>query len=204
MITLDHIAVSGTDLDAATAAVEAALGVPLQPGGRHDLFGTHNRLLGLEDGLYLEAIAIDPQAETPMRTRWFDLDRLDGPPRLSNWICRTGDLDTVLADLPGAGTPVALRRGALEWDMAVPADGRLPFDNLHPALIRWRTAQHPAATLVASGCRLRQLTVIHPEAVALRDALAAHLDDARVVFEPGDAPRLVASFDTPHGPRELA
>jgi len=40
------------------------LGVPFQPGGRHDVFGTHNALLGLADGLYIEAIAIaiDPDA----------------------------------------------------------------------------------------------------------------------------------------------
>ena len=92
MLELDHLAVSGATLEAARAAVEDALGVPMQPGGEHDVFHTHNTLLGLEDGLYLEAIAINPAAPTPDRPRWFDLDRFEGSARLSNWICRTDDI----------------------------------------------------------------------------------------------------------------
>jgi hypothetical protein len=32
--------------------------------------------------------------------------------------------------LPGTGIPVDLARGDYRWRMAVPADGRLPFDSL--------------------------------------------------------------------------
>ena len=73
MIEFDHIAISGETLAEATEHVEAALGVSLQPGGEHAVFHTHNTLLGLEDGLYLEAIAINPNAPTPDRPaglRW--------------------------------------------------------------------------------------------------------------------------------------
>jgi hypothetical protein len=202
MLELDHIAVSAETVEAAAAAVEAALGVALQPGGRHDRFGTHNRLLGLADGLYLEAIAVDPEAPEPDRPRWFGLDRFSGPPRLSNWICRTRDLDGVLAALPGAGQAVALKRGDLAWSMAVPAAGGLPFDNLHPAVIRWECDIHPSAILKDAGCALRRLVVVHPEAGALRDLLAPVLRDARVCFEPGD-PALLAEIATPHGLRVL-
>lgn len=204
MLELDHIAVAGETLDVATEAVETALGVGLRPGGRHDVFFTHNRLLGLADGLYLEAIAIDPDAPAPARPRWFDLDRFSGTARLTNWICRSDDLDADLAHLgAGAGAPVALSRGDLRWRMAVPADGRLPFDNCHPALIQWDCDQHPAALLPASGCALRRLMVAHPEAAELRARLAPLLDEAsRVEFEPGP-PGLMAEIDTPHGLRVL-
>ncbi len=203
MIDLDHIAVAGETLDAATDAVETALGVRLQSGGQHALFGTHNRLLGLADGLYLEVIAIDPDARTPDRARWFDLDRFSGSPRLTNWICRTSDIVGTLAALPdGAGTPVAVARGDLRWQMAVPGDGRLPFDNAFPALIQWQGDVHPAALLQESGCRLVRLTVSHPEAEVMVEALAPHLNDPRIVIETG-APGLVAEFDTPHGRRVL-
>lgn len=37
-------------------------------------FGTHNRCLGMEDGIYLEVIAVDPEAPPPSRPRWFGLD----------------------------------------------------------------------------------------------------------------------------------
>lgn len=157
---LDHLALAARTLDAASDAIESALGVAMQPGGRHQMFSTHNRLLGLEGGLYLEAIAIDPDAPDPGRARWFDLDRFQGPARLCNWICRTGDLEATLAQMPaGAGDPVGLSRGDLRWRMAVPESGRLPFDNLFPALIQWQGTLHPGAVLAPSGCALRRLVV---------------------------------------------
>ncbi len=197
---LDHLAVAGESLEAALAHVEEALGVPLQPGGQHEVFGTHNYLLGLADGLYLEAIAVDPNVEPQRSPRWFDLDRFSGAPRISNWICRCYEMADVLRKLPsGVGAPVALTRGDLRWDMAVPKDGILPFDNMFPALIEWHSA-HPAPRLTQQGCALERLVIAHPEAGALRDALP--LKDNRVEFETGAA-GFEASFSTPHGRRVL-
>ena len=200
---LDHIAISGSTLEAAAAHVEHALGVTLQPGGEHAVFHTHNRLLGLEDGLYLEAIAVNPAAPAPNRPRWFDLDRFEGSPRLTNWICRTEALATTLARI-GAdlGAPVDLQRGDLRWRMAVPDTGVLPFDNRAPALIEWQAGVHPATRLEPTGVRLRRLTVLHPHAAQLAELFAPHLSDDRVRFESG-ASALAAAFDTPNGPREL-
>lgn len=198
---LDHFAIAANTLAEATAHVEEALGVPLQPGGEHAVFGTHNRLLGLADGLYLEAIAIDPEATPERQPRWFDLDRFDGAARITNWICRSSDLDSTLAALPvDAGAPVSLTRGDLSWQMAVPKSGILPYDNIFPALIQWQ-GPHPAPRLTQQGCSLRRLVVSHPEAQALAELLP--LDDARVVFEPGPA-ALRAEIDTPHGLRHLS
>lgn len=200
---LDHIAVAAARLEEGTAHVAACLGVRPGPGGEHGVFHTHNTLLGLEDGLYLEAIAANPQAPAPDRPRWFDLDRHVGPPRLGNWICRCDDLDATLAALPGGfGTPVDLQRGDLRWRMAVPASGVLPFDNCAPALMEWGPGGHPADRLPASGCRLRALHVSHPEAQALADLLAPHLGDPRIHFVTGPA-GLRAEFDTPQGERQL-
>ena len=203
MIAFDHIAIAGDSLAAAQTHVEEALGVPLQEGGAHDVFFTHNALLGLEDGLYLEAIAINPAAPTPDRRRWFDLDRFAGPPRLTNWICRSDDLKRVLATLPSdMGMPVDLRRGDLRWRMAVPQTGILPFDNMAPALIEWQTKTHPATRLAPSGVRLLHLTVSHPKAAKLEDMLSSQLTDDRITFESG-AVGLQAEFSTPHGRRKI-
>lgn len=200
----DHIAISGETLSHAIDHVQDALGVSLQSGGKHDVFHTHNALLGLEDGLYLEAIAINPDAPKPTRARWFALDDFKGAARLSNWICRTSDLASVLAQMPfDVGQPVSLQRDDLRWQMAVPHDGRLPFDNLAPALIQWQTTPHPATKLMASGCRLRRLTITHPIADQLNEALSHFLEDDRIAFETGGA-SLTADFDTPHGSRTLA
>ncbi|WP_456390287.1 VOC family protein [Profundibacter sp.] len=203
MLELDHLAVSAATLDEGVAVVEEALGVSLAGGGAHPLMGTHNRLLGLGD-VYLEVISINPAAPAPDHPRWFDLDRFCGAPRLSNWICRTDYLSAAIAASPdGVGAPVALARADLKWQMAVPKDGILPFDNAYPALIQWEGSAHPAARLEDVGCRLRGLEVIHPDAIALKAALAGQFDDPRVLFSIGNAVVYRAEIDTPHGVRVL-
>lgn len=199
---LDHLAVAAESLEAGRAAVEERLGLQLEAGGRHAHFGTHNLLLGLEDGLYLEVIARDPEAPAPGYPRWFDLDRFAGAPRLQTWICAVDDLDAALARHGGAGAAVALSRGDLRWRMAVPETGVLPWDNRFPALIEWQGTAHPAQRLTASGARLERLVVSHPEAATLQAELAPVLQDARVVFVPG-ASALLAEIATPHGKRVL-
>lgn len=64
---VDHLVVAAAGLDAGAAWLEAHLGAPLAPGGRHAAMGTHNRLLRLGPRLYLELIAIDPDAARPGR-----------------------------------------------------------------------------------------------------------------------------------------
>ena len=63
--------------------------------------------------------------------------------------------------------------------MAIPADGKLPFDGMFPSLIQW-DSPHPAPAIPDGGARLVALTLSHPDAGALRAALAPFLDDTRV------------------------
>ncbi len=204
MIELDHIAVAGETLEAAVAHVEACLGVPLDPGGVHMEMGTHNRLLSLGPGVYLEAIAVNPEARSPERPRWFDLDRFEGAPRLTNWIARSADLVAALAAAPeGMGVPIPFQRGQFSWSMAVPGTGRLPFDGAAPALIQWDGAAHPADFLEDRGCRLRTLRVEHPEAAELLVDFPALGALRGIELACGAAPRLVATIRTPHGERVL-
>ena len=203
MLSLDHLAVSALSLSSGVAAVEYALGVPLSPGGRHALMSTHNRLLNLGD-IYLEVIAPDPEAPDPGRPRWFDLDAFSGRPRLTNWVCATDDLDHALAAAPqGSGRATDLERGDLRWRMAVPDDGRLPFGGAYPALIQWTGGGHPATRLPDVGVRLSVLEIAHPEAPALRAALAGRLSDPRVQIVDGPSKAMRATFATPHGARLL-
>ena len=88
-LEFDHLAVCGETLAEATAHVEDVLGTSLEPGGVHVEMGTHNRLLSLGPGMYLEAIAVNPEAAHPGRPRWFDLDRFRGAPRLTG-LCLDG------------------------------------------------------------------------------------------------------------------
>ncbi|OYX45307.1 MAG: polyphosphate kinase [Rhodobacterales bacterium 32-67-9] len=201
MAAFDHLAVSAATLEEGAVAVEQALGLPLGPGGVHPFMGTHNRLLGLGEGEYLEVIAIDPAAPKPPHPRWFRLDRFSGPPRLTNWIVRTDDLEAALAAAPaGAGRAVDLERGSYRWRMGVPTDGCLPYDDAFPALIEWTGALHPAAALPELGCRLVRLEIAHPDAAALRAALPCA--DPRMIVVPGKR-ALRATIATPHGERHL-
>ncbi|MGR3393900.1 MULTISPECIES: VOC family protein [Rhodobacterales] len=198
-LQLDHIAVLGESLEEAVAHSEAAVGMPLLPGGEHPRYGTHNQLLGLGHGLYLEAMSIDPAAPPPEEPRWFGLDRFEGPARLDKWICRVTDMDAALEALPMAGRPVELSRGRLRWVMSVPEDGMLPFDGMFPALIEWRSPVPAGAMLSASGTTLARLVVTHPEAEALEALLAPHLNAPLVQFATGDAPGLRAELRNAQG-----
>ncbi len=68
---LDHLVITAATLEQGVAWCEATLGATPGPGGQHALFGTHNRLMKVEGeghaGVYLEIIAIDPQAPAPGR-----------------------------------------------------------------------------------------------------------------------------------------
>ncbi|MGB3177350.1 MAG: VOC family protein [Albidovulum sp.] len=201
MAQFDHLAVSAQSIEEGAAAVEAALGVPLEAGGKHPFMGTHNRLLSLGAGEYLEVIAVDPDAAAPTHPRWFRLDRFAGASRLTNWIARVTDLDTALAQAPaGAGVARDLARGDYRWRMAVPQDGCLPYDDAWPAFIQWHGDAHPAQNLADIGCRLARLEISHPESDSLRRLLP--LSDPRVSIVTGDK-EIRATIATPHGLRVL-
>lgn len=59
---LDHLVVAARTLDEGAQYVTEALGVEPAPGGRHPGMRTHNRLLSLWGGQYLEIIACEPEA----------------------------------------------------------------------------------------------------------------------------------------------
>ena len=200
MITLDHIAISGNTLEEATDFVSSRLGVKLQDGGCHDYFGTHNRLLRLSNGIYLEAIAINPRAKKITFPRWFNLDNFTGNPRITNWICRSEDLYSEVKRLSFSRTKIIqIKRGELEWHMALPEDGLLPFDGAFPAILKW-TTDPPLKKLIPSGCSLKHMTIFHPKAVKLQEKLK-NFKDPRISFETHVDTKFFAEFNTPHGPR---
>ena len=177
---LDHLVVTAATLASGVDLVETTLGQPMDGGGDHVAMGTHNRLMSLGPEDYLEVIAVNPDATAPGRPRFFDLDNRTGAAALTNWVLRVDDLSEALDLSPaGTGQGVALSRGPYAWRMAVPADGKLPFDGLFPSLIQWDSA-HPAPAIPDGGARLISLTLTHPEAGALAAALAPLFSDPRV------------------------
>ncbi|MDE9450886.1 VOC family protein [Aliiroseovarius sp. Z3] len=199
---IDHLVVSSATLSEGVACLEDLLGVPMAGGGDHPLMGTHNALLSLGPSIYLEVIAVNPDAPTPPRARWFDLDYFTGPTRLTNWALRVPDLPDALHRAPdGMGDALALERGDYSWDMAIPQDGRLPFSGCAPGLLSWK-GQQPAPNLPDHGLRLAALEITHPEAEALSVALIPLVADGRISVHAGE-PSLNAWLDTANGLVEL-
>lgn len=210
MAVPDHLVLAARDLDAGAAWLEARLGVALAAGGKHGLMGTHNRLLGLGEGLYLELIAVDPGAPSPARPRWFGLDALtfaDERPRLIHWVARSEDLGRDLSNCRhDPGEILTMERGDYRWRITVPADGHLPGDGLLPTLIQWDVPFHPAQRLPESGCRLMKLEGFHPDPEPLRTALSALGLGLRLDLHScpaGEPAQLVAYLKTPRGLVEL-
>lgn len=191
---LDHLAICAADLAEGVAWAEARFGVPMGAGGKHARYGTHNRLLGLANGLYLEVIAPDPDAPID-GPRWFGLDTFSGPPRLANWICRVPNLAAALQDFPECGPAEALERDGLRWDIGVPPGGSLPMGGALPTLIEWHVAHPPGESLPPSGVTFLSLDILHPQA----DALAARLSVPGVRFAVDSCFSLSARFATPTG-----
>jgi hypothetical protein len=94
-VRLDHVVYGVQDLDAAQARIERELGLAVEPGGRHEGQGTHNRIVPLA-GAYLELLAIADRAEaetSPVGRLLVErIDRGDG---LVAWACTVDDVDAV-------------------------------------------------------------------------------------------------------------
>ena len=205
-IRFDHLVIAARTLDEGVAWVERRLGVEAGPGGKHDVMGTHNRLLSLGPGRFLEVIAIDPGAPAPLQPRWFELDaprmqaRLEQGPALIHWVARTDNIEAAVdATYPAATPVVALARGAFRWKIAVPADGSMPRGGIAPTLIQW-FSQHPTEVLADGGCRLESLVLRHPDAPAILHALRfAGLSTEDPVQAHHEGGGLEASIRTPKG-----
>lgn len=207
---LDHLAVTAPSLAVGAAWVRDILGVAPEGGGEHPRMGTHNLLLRLGEGLFLEVIAPNPAAPRPPRPRWFGLDALasDAPPALSVWVARTDDIRAAVARCPEAfGAIEPMQRGALHWQITIPADGSLPMEGIAPVLIQWQAQPHPAASLPDYGLSLAGLTLHHPETdriARLLQPLGLDTQVQVVAIAVGAKPALVAQISTPQGLRVLA
>lgn len=205
MTTLDHIVVAAQTLDEGSAYVEQALGLATSPGGKHLKMGTHNRLLNLGGGVYLEVIAIDPQGIPPDRPRWFGLDsqamreKLEAGPRLIHWVARTDDIHGALERVPELGHVHRMSRGDLSWDITIPDDGSLLEGGLVPTLISWGDTPHPTTRLPDAGCRLVGLRGFHPRPQQVAERLRKLGLEGALELVRGDAARLEARIEARGG-----
>lgn len=205
MLKLDHIAVIASSLEVGRAYVRDRLRVDVPLGGQHPMMGTHNRLMRIGEEEYFEIIAINFDAPSPDRPRWFGLDErhYNEKPEL-HWIVGTDDITTSLRNTPAeAGEATPMTRGDLEWQISIARDGRLPLDGAFPSLIEWGTVPHPADRMEDLKCSLVELAIQHPKADKIKAFLREQLNDPRVRVEYGHTPQMMAEFDTPSGRHRL-
>ena len=203
---LDHLVYGTPDVAKTIDDLERAWGVRAAWGGKHPN-GTHNALLSLGGGGYLEIIGPDPeQTPDPARPMSFGVDRLQSPklltwaikaPGIAGWVkrARRAGYD------PGAPQPLSRKRPdgmLLEWVLTrrqePPGDGLLPF------LIDWGETPHPANDAPA-GCTFASLRAEHPDPGSIKvwtRALGEELD-----VRSGATPALIATIHTPNGRMEL-
>src|SRR5690349_21733313 len=205
-IRFDHAVLAARNLAEGAAWLEARLGVPMGAGGKHAAMGTHNRLVSLGPGRFVEVIAIDPAAPAPGRPRWFDLDtaamrrRLERGPALVTWVVRADDIGRAV-ELCAVGRPeiLELERGDYRWRIGVPASGNLAHDGIVPTIIQWSGA-HPSDALLESGCRLEKLVLRHPEARSTLESLRrAGLDASEPIEADPEGRGLELHVRTPRG-----
>ncbi len=102
---IDHIIYGAPELERGIEAVEGLLGVRAAMGGRHVGLGTHNALLSLGGGAYVEILAPDPEQPAPLRPLPFGLD-VPGEPRLVTWAIKAPDIDARAQGANAAGVDV--------------------------------------------------------------------------------------------------
>jgi Glyoxalase-like domain len=129
---LDHVLFAVADLAAAATEFESRYGLGSVQGGRHDGWGTANRIVPLGDE-YLELVAVvdEDEAASSVFGRWVASGHSGRP---LGWAVRTNGLDTVVQRLNltvRPGSRPTSDRGLLHWRMAgieqAAAEPMLPF-----------------------------------------------------------------------------
>jgi catechol 2,3-dioxygenase-like lactoylglutathione lyase family enzyme len=214
---IDHLVVAVPDPDAAAALVEAAIGLAVTGGGRHELAGTYNRLAFLGD-TYLELIGVfdrdlvaAPESSPVGRAAMAVLD--DGREGLATYALAVDDVAAEVARLRAAGSPIGdgvpgSRRRAdgevVRWVTAFPTLGpdRPPFLIEHePAGAEWGPAARAARAAfrhpVGGAVRLAGLVLPVPDIEAAsrryRDELGLELDAGDTTRVGGQSIGLIAS-----------
>lgn len=212
MPELDHLVVVAPDLEEGVAYLRDHLGVDLPYGGRHPEMGTHNHVLRMGDGVFLEVIAVDESADRPMRARWFGLDdgiavrrAWDAGLRLRGWVARGADLEAVLAGAPNLFDDIIrVSRGDRSWRFCLPRDGSLPAGGAAPCVIDWGERGTPVPGMPDSGVALRGFILEHPDPDAVRALYQRMGLENPPEVRLGATLRYCAYLDTPRGVVELA
>ena len=172
---VDHVILGISSLDAGVREFEALTGVHATFGGQHPGRGTHNALIALGSGTYLEIIA--PRPDAKLEGNLADLAKLDHLTPIG-WAVRTTDIAASRSRLaregfrtsePRAGSRATPTGAVLRWSTFTIEE---PRHDTAPFFIHWDDmTTHPSKTS-PEGCTLDRLEVEESNA-SLRIPLVA-------------------------------
>lgn len=131
---IDHVLIAVDDLEIAIETYER-LGFQVLRGGKHPKMGTHNALVPLADGTYLELIGIFDQTLAEDAAP-FIVAALKNENRLARFVLESDNLDADVAEIRARGFDIGdAQAGERErpdgqrvaWRAAFPSDPRFPF-----------------------------------------------------------------------------
>ena len=195
---LDHLLIGAADLEGASEEFARATGVRPVYGGRHPR-GTHNALVALDGGAYLELVAVRPGATRP--ASFPELSPADGLVPIG-WAVAGGELAELRGAIeragfaltaPQPGSRVTPAGATLEWRTFGLATklANAPF------FIVWSPATPHPSTTSPAGCALRRFAIASPDAEPLgRLATALALP---VEIAPAATPGFALEVDCPRG-----
>jgi glyoxalase-like protein len=160
---IDHILLGIDDLDRGVKAFEEATGVKPVYGGKHPR-GTHNALVSLGDGTYLELISVQKGVKIP--EDFAGIDRLHALTPIG-WAVSSQDSAQLRSRLEAAGMAVT---DPAPGSRITPAGKTLSWqtfnlkDNFEeaPFFIVWSAQTAHPSTTSPGGCKLQQWRIAGP------------------------------------------
>lgn len=164
-LCLDHIVLAVPNLKDAIDFFQRSLGITPLIGGKHIGFGTHNALVGLgkpKDNIYLELLAIDPEAEIYPEIYPMGLSVDIQEPYFASWCIRCSsetDIEKTMHTMQAIGESydhgsvrnmqrTTLSGKVLSWQIANHSKQVLMSKGQIPFLIKWDDLnQHPTLQL---------------------------------------------------------
>ncbi len=205
---IDHIVYTVFDLDEAMTWFEQKLGVRPIFGGYHESFGTKNALINLNDGMYLELLAADPQNTEVTTPRWMGVDLLRKN-QITRWAIKSKDLQVTSPILKKYNAAMGkIQEGSrnltdgnrLKWQLTVPLAA--PEIEHVPFAIDWSTSdKHPTEMLPPMNCHLVNFYGTHSANEKINDVLQELQCDFQI--KKGAESSLKLVIDCPNGIIEI-
>ncbi|WP_191602121.1 VOC family protein [Marinomonas algicola] len=207
---IDHIVIGADTLEQGMESLHKTLGVTLPKASKHDAMGTHNCVAPVGNESFIEILSIDPEAPTPNRARWFNMDnpevqaQFKKQPMAYHWVVGTNDLDAVIANSPiEMGEIVTFTRGERSWRLNIPKDGSLAEAGLIPTFIEWSPGAHPSTNMSDLGLTLKTVILTHPDPEKLHHLLDALGVDHLATIEKGEQPSIAFQIQNQSGTQTL-